>query len=92
MACRIKRASNTAEDLLGECEIEAEELTGMLEELKGFSRPYLKLLPDKRLYARGEDFLRLRSAWGNTGARFNTSLANLIGITGRCSTVCAKMW
>ena len=58
MACRTKKAPTTAEELLGECEIEAGELTGMLEELKGFSQPYLKLLPDKRLYARGEDFLR----------------------------------
>jgi len=30
----------------------------MLEGLKEFSQPYLKLLPDKRLYERGEDFLR----------------------------------
>lgn len=58
MACQIRKTSTAAEELLGECEIEPGELTGMLKELKEFSRPYLKLLPDKRLYERGEDFLQ----------------------------------
>ena len=58
MTCRIQNTSAATKELLDECEIEAGELTGMLKELKEFSRPYLKLLPDKRLYARGEDFLR----------------------------------
>ncbi len=58
MACRIQNASAATKELLDECEIEAGELTGMLKELKEFSRPYLKLLPDKRLHERGEDFLR----------------------------------
>lgn len=58
MACRIKNASAATEELLDECAIEARDLTGMLKELREFSRPYLKLLPDKRLHERGEDFLR----------------------------------
>lgn len=58
MARRIKNASAETEELMDECEIEAGELMGMLKELKEFSRPYLKLLPDKRLHERGEDFLR----------------------------------
>lgn len=57
MARRTKNGPVTAEDLLGDCEIAAEDLVEMLEGLKEFSRPYLKLLPDKRLYARGENFL-----------------------------------
>ena len=58
MACQIRKTSTATEELLGECEIEAVELTGMLKELKEFGRPYLKLLPDKRLRERGEDFLQ----------------------------------
>lgn len=55
MVCRAKRTG--VEELLESCEIEPEDLMEMLEELKEYSRPYLKLLPDKRLYERGEDFL-----------------------------------
>lgn len=55
MLCRAKNAG--VEELLDSCEIVPEDLLKMLKELKEFSRPYLKLLPDKRLYARGEDFL-----------------------------------
>jgi len=58
MVCRAKDAPTTAEELLGDCDVEAEDLMEMLAGLKEFSRPYLKLLPDKRLYGRGEDFLR----------------------------------
>lgn len=58
MVRRIKKVPRAAEELLGDCEIAAEDLMEMLEGLKEFSQPYLKLLPDKRLYARGEDFLR----------------------------------
>lgn len=57
MARQAKHSSYGAEELLGSCTISEEDLMEMLEELKGFSQPYLKLLPDKRLYARGEDFL-----------------------------------
>jgi SRSO17 transposase len=58
MARRIKNESAATKELLDECEIEAGELMRMLKGLKEFSRPYLKLLPDKRLHGRGEDFLR----------------------------------
>lgn len=58
MVCRTKKEPTTAKELLGDCEVASEELIKMLEGLKEFSQPYLKLLPDKRLYARGEDFLR----------------------------------
>jgi SRSO17 transposase len=57
MPRRTKEAPTTAKELLGECEMNAEELMEMLAGLKEFSRPYLKLLPDKRLYERGEDFM-----------------------------------
>lgn len=57
MARRANDGSSTTEDLLNECDIAPENLMEMLEGLKEFSRPYMRLLPDKRLFERGEDYL-----------------------------------
>ena len=46
MVYRTKKAPTTAEELLGECEMEAEELTGMLEELKRTFRTSRKVISE----------------------------------------------
>ena len=53
-----KRAGEKAEKgLLRDCEVVSEELEMSLERLKGFTKPYLELMPRVEMQKHGEDFL-----------------------------------
>ena len=58
MARRAKPRVDGAEELLNGCEIAPKELMEMADRLKEWSRPYLKLLYEKRQRPHGEDYLR----------------------------------